>query len=268
MKTTKLVKEISGGVIGSLVDFLLWYTALVGASFGKYGSIGVHRAFNEADEFLTKVNHKTLAATWYQLTKKRLLTYKKRGNLYFPEITEFGRKRLEETTPWYHQKRPWDKKIYLITYDIPETSRYKRDYLRRFLKDIGCAFLQKSTWLTPYNPRQLIKEFVAEHKIPGMIIVSDIGKDGGVGETTIQDLLVKLYGLEKLSERYEIFIKNTNEKGQNLRGLIFEYLAILQDDPQLPFELLPFGWSGDKAYSLYQKLTADYILFHQRSLVK
>jgi DNA-binding transcriptional regulator PaaX len=266
MSKKSLVKEISFGVLGTMVDFLLWYTALVGASIGESGPAGVHRAFNEADEFIRKVNHRTLAAAWYQLKKKGLLTYKKRGNLYSPEITEFGKKRLAESIPQYHQKRPWDKKIYLIAYDIPENAHYKRDALRNFLKQIGCRLLQESTWLTPYNPRQLTKEFVSENRIPGTIIISDIGKDGGIGETAIQDLLVKLYNLEKLNERYETFIKNVNEKEKSLRGLIFEYLSVLQDDPQLPFELLPSGWLGDKAYSLYQKLTSNYILFHKRPL--
>ncbi|MBI5464984.1 hypothetical protein HY946_00030 [Candidatus Gottesmanbacteria bacterium] len=258
MSKKSLVKEISFGVLGTMVDFLLWYTALVGASIGKSGPAGVHRAFSEADDFLSQINHRTLAATWYQLTRKRLLTYKKRGNLYSPEITKFGQKRLQEKIPRYHQERPWDRKIYLVTYDIPENPPHKRDVLRNFLKQIGCKLLQESTWLTPYNPRQLIKGFINEHKIPGTIIISDIGQDGGVGETTIQDLLVKLYNLEKLNERYETFIKNSEGKNQNLRSLIFEYLSILQDDPQLPFELLPSGWLSDKAYSLYRGLIGDY----------
>lgn len=254
-----LAKEITYNVCGSLVDLLIWYVALVGASIGKTGPRGVHQAFREADQTLQNLNHHTLATVWYQLTKKRLLAYKRRGNLYSPQITEFGKKRLEASIPQYYKKRPWDKKIYLITYDIPETANLKRDKLRLFLKQIGARLLQESTFLTPYNPRELINEFVQKYKIPGTIIVSDVGTNGGVGETSIQDLLVKLYGLEKLNERYEEFIKHSQEKEKPLQYLLFEYLSILKDDPQLPFELLPKGWLGNKAYFVYENLKGIYI---------
>lgn len=264
MNRKSLVKEITYGVCGSLIDLLLWQIFLVGASFGKSGPRGVHQAFQEADESLQGINHKTLAATWYQLTKKKLLTYHKRNNLYSPEITEFGQKRLKETLPHYHKRRPWDKRIYLITYDIPEKSHTKRDIFREFLKQMDCKLLQESTWLTPYNPRLLVKEFINKHKVPGAIIISDVGRDGGIGEENIQDLLVRLYSLEKLNERYEKFIRNIEEKNNTLRNLLFEYLSILKNDPQLPFLLLPKGWLGVKAYELYEKSKKEYILSYQR----
>lgn len=260
MRENSTVRKITYGVCGSIVDFLIWYTALVGASIGKSGSRGVYRAFREADDFLSQVNHQTMATAWHRLTKKRLVAYQKRQNLYSPLITEFGKKRLEETIPQYHNNRPWDGKIYLITYDIPENANLKRDKLRYFLKQIDAKLLQESTFLTPYNPRQLINKFVQKYKIPGTIIVSDVGKDGGVGETSIQDLLVRLYSLEKLNGRYEEFIKHGQEKETPLQYLLFEYLSILKGDPQLPFELLPRGWLGDKAYISYERLKTIYTI--------
>lgn len=259
MRNTEIVRKVTSKVCGSLLDLLLWHTALVGSSVGKTGPRGIHEAFREADEILQKVNYKTLSSTWYQLTKKRLLTYKKRKNIIIPEITNFGKKRLLQKFPEYHQKRPWDRKIYLITYDIPTSSNTKRSKLRRFLNQIGCKLLQESVYLTPYNPRQLIRTFDDKYKIPGTIIISDIGQDGGIGEIDIKDLLVKLYALEKLNERYENFIKNEKRKNDK-RMLLFEYLSILKDDPQLPFELLPKGWQGKKAYETYEKIKKEYIL--------
>lgn len=264
MTKNSWVKKVTFGVCGSLIDLLIWQIALVGTSIGKSGPRGVHQAFREADEFLQKVNHKTLAATWHQLTKKRLLTYQKRQNLYSPQITEFGSKRLKQSIPSYHLKRPWDKRIYLVTYDIPEKARKKRDKLRLFLDQISCKSLQKSTFLTPYNPRQLINEFSQHLKIPGTIIVSDVGRDGGVGETNIQDLLVKLYQLESINDKYKQFIQNSKDRNTSLRELLFEYLSILKDDPQLPFALLPKDWLGDRAYEMYEKIKQEYILSYGR----
>ena len=259
MKTNENIKGITYNVCGTLIDFLLWQVFMVGTSVGKTGPRGVHEAFREADEILQKVNHHTLSATWYQLTKKRLLTYNKRRGIFTAEITDFGKKRLLQKFPVYHQKRPWDKKIYLVTYDIQSKANTKRDKLRGFLNKIGCKMIQESTFLTPYNPRQLINDFDNKYKIPGTIIVSDVGQDGGVGETDIKDLLVKLYSLEKLNDRYKNFIKNARKQNDK-RMLLFEYLSILKDDPQLPFALLPNEWSGNNAYKIYEKLEADYIL--------
>ncbi|OGG26202.1 hypothetical protein A2960_04455 [Candidatus Gottesmanbacteria bacterium RIFCSPLOWO2_01_FULL_39_12b] len=152
-----------------------------------------------------------------------------------------------------------DKRIYLITYDIPEKARVKRDQLRNFLLRIDARLLQESTFLTPYNPRELINEFNQKYKVPGTIIISDIGPDGGVGEMNIQDLLVKLYSLEDLNDKYEEFIKNARKKKRPVRSLLFEYLSILKNDPQLPFSLLPVGWLGEKAYLAYEKLRRKYI---------
>lgn len=255
------IKEITSGVCGSLVDFLIWQVALVGASFGKSGSRGVYQAFAEADEILGEVNHHTLAATWHNLTKKRLITYQKRNSKYYPEITKFGKARLDKKIPTYHKNRPWNKRIYLINYDIPEKYRIKRDRLRLFLYKIKATSLQESVFLTPYDPRQLVTEFLKEYNIPGTVIISDIGPDGAVGETDIHDLLIKLYSLDKLNQRYEDFIENV-KKNKPPRDLIFEYLSILRDDPQLPFPLLPIGWLGDKAYLLYCELQKIYINSH------
>lgn len=247
------------GICGSLVDLFIWQVALVGASVGKTGPRGVYEAFREADEILQKVNHNTLKSTWHQLTKKRLITYGKRNHLYSPQITKMGQKRLKDIIPVYLHTRSWDKRIYLITYDIPEKYKNKRDSLRYFLVKIHAKLLQESIYLTSYNPREMIRDFIREYQIPGTVIVSDVGSDGGVGENSIQDLLTQLYSLEKLNDRYEVFMKNAKAGKSDAKHLLFEYLSILRDDPQLPFELLPRGWLGDDAYILYEKLKNRYI---------
>lgn len=250
-------KKATYSILGSTADLLIWLTALTGASIGKTGPRGISTAFKEADEILKRVNHRTITATWHQLRRKRLTSYKKRKGLYSPIVTEYGLKRLKEKLPKFHKERPWDGKIYLITYDVPEAKSRKRQYLRKFIKNIGAAPLQMSVWLTPYNPRQLLNRFVRNNKIEGSIIVSDVGKDGGVGETSIQDLLVKLYNLEKLNSRYEEFIKQAESKTGSLSYLLLKYLSILKDDPQLPFELLPKRWLGSVAQKVCQKLVSE-----------
>lgn len=256
MEGKKLIKEITKGVIGNSIDLVLFYVYFTGESIGRYGPQGVTRAFREAEKELEQCNHHTLASAWRQLRQKKFITYEKRKNLYHAEITAIGRKRLRSILPSYQTKRPWDNKIYLITYDIPERSHSKRTIFRSFLKRLGCKMLQESTWMTVYNPRELINEYVTGYKIPGTILVSDIGTDGGIGETTVKDLIFQVYELEKLNERYKEFITLVKqENAQNF--LLWKYLSILKNDPQLPFELLPVDWLGEKAYFVYSTIRLD-----------
>lgn len=257
MPKKSVVREITGGVFGGLFDLLLYQVFLVGASVGKTGSRGIYQAFAEADKALEEFNHNTMVAVWHQLTKQKLITFQKRGNLYHAAITQYGKNRLKEKIPTYQINRPWDGRIYLVTYDIPEYLRNQRDILRRFLVRIGCKPLQESVYLTPYNPRTIINEYISNQKIGGTIIVSDVGRDGGIGESNIQDLIVRLYKLENLNDRYQEFIDNISEEVKPAYKLHLQYFSILLDDPQLPFELLPRGWLGDKAYQYFLKLNSS-----------
>lgn len=259
MKNKLSIKKLTSNVFGSLTDLLLWNIYLVGASVGKSGPRGVYRAFREADEILERVNHQTFASIWYQLKKKQLITYQKRSNLYNPIISEFGRKRLVESLPIYHEKRPWDRKIYIISYDIYETAHQKRNKLRKYLQNLGCKKLQESVWLTPYNIRELLNEYIKKYNIPGTIIVSDVGRDGGVGETSIIDLITKLYNIENLNDKYEQFIRKAKSQTKFIKYLLFEYLSILKEDPQLPFELLHSKYLGTKAFLIFENLQNNYI---------
>lgn len=253
MTVRRTVQRLTNGLFDTTIDLLLFQIALVGASLGKRRSpADVNRMFNEAFTTLEEFNHHTLRSAWNILRRKGLISVVKKELIYKPLVTEIGRQRLKQLTPSYREVRPWDRRIYLVTYDIPEDQRLKRDNFRDFLKVIGTAMLQKSVWLTPYNPSTLIKDFTTEQKISGTIIISDTGTNGSIGEESIQDLIIRVYQLEELNAQYEEFL--TTFKKIAIQQGVFHYLGILEDDPQLPFELLPIWWKGEEAYKIYQSL--------------
>lgn len=173
-----------------------------------------------------------------------------------PQITAAGKKRLEARLPFYDEERVWDKVLHLVTYDISEEQRNDREILREKLQKIGCGMLQKSVWITPYNPRDTLREFIQERKLRGAIVISSLGKDSSIGEESVEDLVYKVYKLENLNERYSKFLQEYGEEDGQVLGGVFAYLSILQEDPQLPFELLPEGWRGDEAYGVYMSYIA------------
>ena len=249
--------EKSEGILSTLTDALLW-----SFFFGLYPSSYNRAAWEKeraADVLLSEINYQSLKNTLYNLKKKGLIDYIK-GKALEPKITKEGKKRLVSLVPKYYEKRTWDGRVYLIAYDIPEKQKNDRERFRDLLLRLGCGRLQASVYLTPYNPKGALREFINQRGLSGWIIVSDIGKDGSIGEKDLKSLIVEVYNLESLNERYEEFIENFRRSKPdkvNPSEVAFSFYSILTKDPQLPFELLPSWWKGARAYRLFKRLVGE-----------
>lgn len=246
-----LALKVSEGLLASVANLVLFQLFLIGAGgSGKTSRTG-YTMFAEAEKNLETVNYQTIKQALAYLKRKGLIR-----SLIEPVITVAGRKRLAASIPQYLENRTWDKVIYLITYDVPEANRRFRDKLRSLLVKLGAASLQGSVWLTPYNPQAILKEFSQKAGFAGEIIVSCIGKDGYIGNENIKALINRVYQLEELNNLYLDFItkygKSLRRKKDKWHAAV-SYLSILQQDPQLPFELLPKDWAGDEAYKIYRE---------------
>lgn len=251
----KSIFKISEGIFGELVDIILWEIAFLGASSVNF-SRQTWRARVEADKFLGQVNFDTIKNAIANARQKGFIK-KANHKRAWPEITEQGKKRLAEIVPHYDIKRVWDGRVYLITYDIPEKKKNSRELLRAFLRRLGCGMVQESVWLTPYNPKEVLKEFIEERNLAGNILISDIGEDGSVGEKDLKTLIARIYNLTELNDQYKEFIdKYKDRKNKDKIQITFTYLSILRKDPQLPFSLLPHNWVGEKAYHLFKRITS------------
>ena len=251
----QLVGKISEGVLSSTIDLVLYTFSLTMSSFFKSPtSRGVYQTFTEADEAFRQLNYQTFKRAFFALKKQGFVNFPRQGPLQV-EITRQGKERLAKILPCYEIKRPWDKKIYLITYDIPTKRNKDRDLLRNYLKRLGCAFLQASVWVTPYNPQKLLFDFAREKALDGVILVSDLGLDGKIGNESLKSLLSRIYQLEGLKGQYQEFLeKYSGKKTTSPLEISFAFNKILRDDPQLPFDLLPNDWPGEKAYRLFLRL--------------
>lgn len=255
-KLKRIALQASEGLITSVADLVLFQFLFFGASLGKSASPpDIWRAYNEASDAWTEIDYEVFKRALQRLRRKGFIETVKEVAYFKPQITKQGYQRLEELLPTYKKKRPWDKRIYLVTYDVTEERKSDRDLLRETLKRIGCAYLQNSVWLTPYNPRGILETFVEEHGLHGSIIVSDTGTDGAVGNRSLKELIREVYNLDELNDRYKSFLYefSRGKKESAADTVASHYLSILQDDPQLPFELLPTDWRGDEAYEFYEE---------------
>lgn len=247
--------DLSCGLLATTIDVTLFF---IFQNFNLlkegYGSFAVKRAIDKSvEEVMACGIDKEMVKRAFWKASHRGFIKRKWEDKNLLQITQQGLVRLKALLPFYRKKRLWDKHLYLITYDIPEKDSGKRQILRESLKQLGCGMLQASVWITPYNPKKILEELVLHHHIPGSIIISDLGKDGSIGEEDLDDLLSRVYNLEDLNRRYKAFIQELKLDKQNRVQTSFRYLSVLQDDPQLPFEILPHDWLGDKAYQYFQE---------------
>ena len=242
-----VARRLGEGVLSTSVDLMLWNIAFWGTvSLPQSTSGQVWRAQVEADRFLREVNYDVIKQAINNA--KRHGWIKKSRRHAAPEITASGKRRLSSMLPMYDEKRVWDGRIHLVTYDIPETQHDDRDLLREQLKRVGCAMLQESVWVTPYNPIDTLRTYIEERNLAGTVLVSDMGQGGSIGEEDLRALLVRVYRLEECNARYGQWLEEAREERID-HWMAIKYLSILSDDPQLPFALLPPWWKGEKVYA-------------------
>lgn len=254
----KLILKATEGVASTLTDLLLVELFLglrIMASGGNYKSI--FKASYAADQDLQKINYQTIKNVIKKLKRKGLIKYIKSEKVINPQITKKGEEKLKEILPTYYKKRVWDKKWYLVTYDIPEKRRKERDLIRYYLKKLGCGKLQASVWITPYNPKELLYPIIKERYLGSFVIISDTGEDGTIGEESSKELAQRVWKLNKINNQYQTFLVKYSNKKASKTEMAFHFWSILENDPQLPFELLPEDWRGEKAYNLFKKLTTQ-----------
>jgi len=248
----KIVLQATEGLAQTTTDTLLFLFFLYGTSFGKRGSLGVYRSFEEAQSALGELNYQTIKRAINTLTHNKWITRSPKRSVIELEITKLGKERINAILPTYKHKRPWDGHVYLISYDISQRANSTRNLLREYIRRTGGALLQESLWINPYNPKQLLEDFTQSHHIEGSILISKLGRDGAIGNESLLDLIKRVYHLPQLAKRYkefnQVYQKDTSPSPVTLA---FAYFSILQDDPQLPYELLPKNFPAQKAYILF-----------------
>jgi CRISPR-associated endonuclease Cas2 len=91
-----------------------------------------------------------------------------------PKIVEYS---IQMLLDFKKKNKQWNGKWFLVFFDVPETQRNKRDYLRRYLIKLGFYQYQKSVYLFPYECErevELIKRIVEGAKYMKYIIAEKI----------------------------------------------------------------------------------------------
>ena len=103
-----------------------------------------------------------------KLVAKKYAVWIKKGNAYCLRLTEKGKKALafeQSVLSLKSQKRKWDGRWRIVTFDVPERRRGVRGRLRVTMKSVGFVLLQESVWVYPYDCEEFMTLLKAELKI-------------------------------------------------------------------------------------------------------
>jgi phenylacetic acid degradation operon negative regulatory protein len=210
-------------------------------------------------------------STLSRMSRKGWLKSRRVGRHSFYSQTPKLLQLLEEGARRIFQPRhdPWDGRWYLLTYSIPESKRHLRRRLRKRLLWLGFGALHHATWISPRDlqaevrqitdalrARPYVEFFAAEHRC----FASD------------EEIVARCWDLEKLDGYYAAFISRYEPlsrehqarlaAGDSLEPrecfvqrfmLTHEYRSSPYVDPNLPSELLPDDWLGERATRLFQQ---------------
>ncbi len=217
------------------------------------------------------VSEQAVRSATSRMARKGWLSSEKQGRNSYYSLTPKAVSLLEEGTRQIHNlpQDEWDGNWYLITYAFSDEQTQKRHKLRNRLSWIGYGQLNNGTMISPRNNcREVdailrdLKAHVYVHRFQAKSI-----------NTQDNDALAReSWGLDELGRRYEQFIakyqpqferdlqfyQNGNSPSlahyfQQRFWLMHEYRYFPFHDPYLPSELLPEGWLGNVAATLFQK---------------
>lgn len=220
---------------------------------------------------LFSLSGQAVRSTLSRMFQKGWLKSRKVGRHSFYSQTPKFLRLLEEGAQRIFQPRcdPWDGRWHLLTYSIPESKRHLRRRLRKRLLWLGFGSLNYATWISPRDLRAEVEQ-----------VVNDLGVRPYVefftaehrGFTSDEEIVASCWNLKRLNDYYAALIARYGPPfeehqarlvaGDGLEPqecfvqrfmLVHEYRSSPYVDPNLPLELLPGDWLGERATQLFQQ---------------
>ncbi|MCG2691390.1 hypothetical protein L6272_01040 [Microgenomates group bacterium] len=156
------------------------------------------------------------------------------------QLTGLGEKQLQRNFPLLKlQQKQWDGYWRLVTFDIPEKHKGKRDLLRHKLQSLGFAQFQKSSYISPHDFCQDMIEFLNTHSLSADVFVLEV-KHKYLPPP--KEFAQKFWCLTQLNDQYRQLLEKFNERPLKPQLISDQYFALIIKDPHLPIELLPEPW--------------------------
>jgi phenylacetic acid degradation operon negative regulatory protein len=218
------------------------------------------------------LSEQAVRSTLSRMSQKGWLESRKVSRYSFYSQTPKLLKLLEEGAQRIFQPRcdPWDGRWYLLTYSVPESKRHLRRRLRKRLLWLGFGTLNRATWISPRDLRVEVEQVLdALHARPYV----EFFTAEHLGFSSAKEIVARCWDLKLLNDYYAAFIARYDPLFQEFQArlvagdslepqecfvqrfmLIHEYRSSPYVDPNLPLELLPDDWLGERATQLFQQV--------------
>lgn len=216
------------------------------------------------------MSEQAVRSTLSRMSGKGWLESRKVGRRSLYALTPKCLKLLEEGARRIFQPRrdPWDGRWRLLTYSIPESKRHLRRRLRQQLTWLGFGALHQATWISPRDLRDEVEQIVNELQVRPFAEFFSAEHRGFASD---EEIVARCWNLEQLNDYYAAFIARYSPPFERHQArladgngldpgecfvqrfmLIHEYRSSPYVAPNLPLELLPEGWLGERATQLFQ----------------
>ena len=120
-------------------------------------------------EAKSKVKERTLRSAYYRSVKSGLIKLDDNG---VPRLTDKGVSKIKV----YKSTKLRKNSHLLISFDVPEAERFKRDHLRTLLRELSCTKIQQSLWATKYDHRPIIAAEIKEYGLENYVAIYEAVK--------------------------------------------------------------------------------------------
>jgi phenylacetic acid degradation operon negative regulatory protein len=247
--------------------------------FGEYvrhyeGEIWVGSLTRLLGEF--GLSEQAVRAAISRMLRQGWLTSRKVGNRSYYSMSVRGQKRLNEAAARIYKQdgeAGWQGHWCITSYTIPEERRSLRDQFRKELSWMGFGMLTNSTWISPNDLGDHVKELTETYEIKEYVEIFDAVH---MGWSKSKQLVEKCWNLAEINTAYKEFIETFEPQYEELQKslkekeeipdsfcfvtktqLVHQYRKFLFIDPDLPTELLPDLWYGQDADHLFQAYYAQ-----------
>lgn len=104
--------------------------------------------FNDLEK-IAATKRRTLQNAYYRAQSTGLIAL---DSSDVPRLTEKGQREVRR----YNARHLGPHGRLMVIFDIPETEKWKRQRLRRLLKELNFTLVQKSVWVSEYDHRELL----------------------------------------------------------------------------------------------------------------
>lgn len=210
------------------------------------------------------IDEKTARQTVARSASRGLLISRKIGRRTQWHLTNRAISLLDEGKEriysFHTSRRQWDKQWVIILVAIPESRRQSRYNLRVRLGWAGFAPLSAGVWICPWTDRKEEATAVLAELSLDKVAHIFIGSLADIH--TPSHLASEAWDLPGVETIYEDFLSanmdNCPESPKDtfvaLTRLVNAWRRLPLLDPDLPTELLPLDWSGEKATQLFHEL--------------